>query len=412
MERSLDGKTCYGYSFPNESVRSYGPSMIFPARSSWSGWKWARLSICPNCNVGPLHRWCFKKPHPKYSFTTEGREETFFVNSSKELDYLDGFDPTSRQKVFRSACKLTGRMKATRLTTDVRQVVVWFVLNNSPEVDADIWIKVNGAVYFPSHYGGDAGSNLRIETGNASLRRAFRQNGQRPLTIGFDYARSSGKKFQLDMKSMQDSDRPGLSSRTKDDQDFLDEVRSEYQTARTCREGKGRKLTRWQRVSRGSIVVKEANAEAQETGFLDALKAGTQSTKIVRQCYGAIASTSNSQLPRFITNPHNNDTRSVDELARDRELAGEDNDVGDNNEEGDNQTSGWVTRLLGHMLFYILTTSAETLGEEYCDITQVGSMAAVIRNLLELRYLNGDCITEILTHKMEGTVFAPALEGM
>ncbi|GJW90430.1 hypothetical protein Tco_0167983 [Tanacetum coccineum] len=29
-------------------------------------------------------------------------------------------------------------MKATRLTTDVRQAVVWFVLNNSPEVDADI----------------------------------------------------------------------------------------------------------------------------------------------------------------------------------------------------------------------------------------------------------------------------------
>ncbi|GJW82683.1 hypothetical protein Tco_0155828 [Tanacetum coccineum] len=30
-------------------------------------------------------------------------------------------------------------------------------------------------------------SNQRIETENASLRRAFRQNGQRPLTIGFDY---------------------------------------------------------------------------------------------------------------------------------------------------------------------------------------------------------------------------------
>ncbi|GKC92641.1 hypothetical protein Tco_1158083 [Tanacetum coccineum] len=29
-------------------------------------------------------------------------------------------------------------MKATRLTTDVRQAVVWFVLNNSPEVDTDI----------------------------------------------------------------------------------------------------------------------------------------------------------------------------------------------------------------------------------------------------------------------------------
>ncbi|GKF90876.1 hypothetical protein Tco_0274577 [Tanacetum coccineum] len=53
-----------------------------------------------------------------------------------------------------------------------------------------------------------------------------------------------------------------------------------------------------------------------------------------------LASTSNSrpELPRFIINPHNNDTRSVDELARDRELAGEDNDVGDN-EEADSQQS-------------------------------------------------------------------------
>ncbi|GKE35379.1 hypothetical protein Tco_1454701 [Tanacetum coccineum] len=92
-------------------------------------------------------------------------------------------------------------------------------------------------------------SNLRIETGNASLRRAFRQNDQRPLTIGFDY--------------------------------------------------------------------------------------------------GDLASTSYSQpeLSRFITNPHNNDTRSVDELARDK--AGEDNDVREDNqqsggdysedEEGDNE---------------------------------------------------------------------------
>ncbi|GJT85634.1 subtilisin-like protease SBT4.3 [Tanacetum coccineum] len=51
-----------------------------------------------------------------------------------------------------------------------------------------------------------------------------------------------------------------------------------------------------------------------------------------------LASTSYSQpeLPRFITNPHNNDTRSVDELARDK--AGEDNDV-----MRDNQQSGVVT---------------------------------------------------------------------
>ncbi|GJY06437.1 hypothetical protein Tco_0373491 [Tanacetum coccineum] len=54
---------------------------------------------------------------------------------------------------------------------------------------------------------------------------------------------------------------------------------------------------------------------------------------------------SQPELPRFITNPHNNDTRSVDELARDK--AGEDNDVREDNqqsggdysedEEGDNE---------------------------------------------------------------------------
>ncbi|GJU31943.1 uncharacterized protein Tco_1175532 [Tanacetum coccineum] len=90
-----------------------------------------------------------------------------------------------------------------------------------PEVDADIlayrekspdnvetnfpaWFNHKMACVFPRSHGGDAGgspprrpnrpvpaqcesSNLRIETGNASLRRAFRQNDQRPLTIGFDY---------------------------------------------------------------------------------------------------------------------------------------------------------------------------------------------------------------------------------
>ncbi|GKB05420.1 hypothetical protein Tco_0833615 [Tanacetum coccineum] len=60
-----------------------------------------------------------------------------------------------------------------------------------------------------------------------------------------------------------------------------------------------------------------------------------------------LASTSNSQpeLSRFITKSHNNDTRSVDELARDK--TGEDNDVREDNqqsggdysedEEGDNE---------------------------------------------------------------------------
>ncbi|GJU31213.1 acidic leucine-rich nuclear phosphoprotein 32 family member A [Tanacetum coccineum] len=46
------------------------------------------------------------------------------------------------------------------------------------------------------------------------------------------------------------------------------------------------------------------------------------------------------ELPRFITNPHNNDTRSVDELARDK--AGEDNDVEEDEQQtgGDEQQSG------------------------------------------------------------------------
>ncbi|GJX77319.1 hypothetical protein Tco_0324130 [Tanacetum coccineum] len=55
----------------------------------------------------------------------------------------------------------------------------------------------------PRSHGGDAGgspprqpnrpvpaqcqsSSLRIETGNASLRKAFRHNNQQPLTLGFD----------------------------------------------------------------------------------------------------------------------------------------------------------------------------------------------------------------------------------
>ncbi|GJW66943.1 hypothetical protein Tco_0121367 [Tanacetum coccineum] len=63
--------------------------------------------------------------------------ETRFNRLGRNDDGLPEEEPNKFQ-VFRSACKLTGRMKATRLTTDVRQAVVWFVLNNSPEVDADI----------------------------------------------------------------------------------------------------------------------------------------------------------------------------------------------------------------------------------------------------------------------------------
>ncbi|GJW80610.1 uncharacterized protein Tco_0144585 [Tanacetum coccineum] len=349
--------------------------------------------------------------------------ETRFNRLGRNDDGLPEEEPNKFQ-VFRSACKLTGRMKATRLTTDVRQAVVWFVLNNSPEVDADILayrekspdnVETNFPAWFnhktnPSGWNvrfgtsfiielvaevesikmllhgsshqmlhsvnddnananeGNAeddvvthvlddddddvvvsdddevnpntnveemacvfprshGSNLRIETGNASLRRAFRQNGQRPLTIGFDYGdlgkessaaeaktvwgdrtkvqkghyedlietwrkthsnpetrefkTEKNQKRYLDMKSMQDQVRAGVASRTRHDQDTL---------------------------GYGVVRVQPQNlvGKGQEV-------------------------TGRPELPRFITNPHNNDTRSVDELARD--LAGEDNDMGEDEQQ-------------------------------------------------------------------------------
>ncbi|GJU89933.1 RNA-directed DNA polymerase, eukaryota [Tanacetum coccineum] len=77
------------------------------------------------------------------------------------------------------------------------------VVSDDDEVNPSTNVEEMACVY-PRSHGGDAGgtpprrpnrpvpaqcesSNQRIETGNASLRRAFRQNGQRPLTIGFDY---------------------------------------------------------------------------------------------------------------------------------------------------------------------------------------------------------------------------------
>ncbi|GJX16838.1 hypothetical protein Tco_0217670 [Tanacetum coccineum] len=63
--------------------------------------------------------------------------ETRFNRLGRNDDGLPEEGPDTFQ-VFRSVCKLTGRMKATRLTADVRQAVLWFVLNNSPEIDADI----------------------------------------------------------------------------------------------------------------------------------------------------------------------------------------------------------------------------------------------------------------------------------
>ncbi|GJT29683.1 hypothetical protein Tco_0909958 [Tanacetum coccineum] len=63
--------------------------------------------------------------------------ETRFNRLGRNDDGLPEEEP-DKFEVFRSVCKPTGRMKESRLTTDVMHAVVWFVLNNSPEVDADI----------------------------------------------------------------------------------------------------------------------------------------------------------------------------------------------------------------------------------------------------------------------------------
>ena len=79
--------------------------------------------------------------------------ETRFNRLGRNDDGLP--EQADKFQVFRSVCKLTGRMKDTRLTTDVRQAFVWFVLNNSPEVDADILAYreyVSSLLYFQKTY--------------------------------------------------------------------------------------------------------------------------------------------------------------------------------------------------------------------------------------------------------------------
>ncbi|GJW54609.1 RNA-directed DNA polymerase, eukaryota [Tanacetum coccineum] len=203
-------------------------------------------------------------------------------------------------------------------------------------------------------------NEYKVQKGHyEDLIETWRKTHSRPETGEFKTQKNL--KRYLDMKSMQDQVRAGVIP-YKTDQDILDEVVPS--TNRQNMSGKGRKLPGGGSTSRRrgpqafpdvisreemdrilrqrdqeAELLRKQTAEAQQRAYLAALKADAayQNSETM---YGAIASTSNSQLPRFITNPHNNDTRSVDELARDRELAGEDNDVGDNNEEGDNQQSG------------------------------------------------------------------------
>ncbi|GJV86393.1 reverse transcriptase domain-containing protein [Tanacetum coccineum] len=88
---------------------------------------------------GPLrYRWMF--PFERYM----KKLKNYIRNKAKpEGSIVEGYVAEEaltfyKFQVFQFVCKPTGRMKETRMTTDVMQEVVWFVLNNSPEVDADI----------------------------------------------------------------------------------------------------------------------------------------------------------------------------------------------------------------------------------------------------------------------------------
>ncbi|GJW93320.1 acidic leucine-rich nuclear phosphoprotein 32 family member A [Tanacetum coccineum] len=202
-------------------------------------------------------------------------------------------------------------------------------------------------------------NEYKVQKGHyEDLIETWRKTHSRPETGEFKTEKN--RKRYLDMKSMQDQVRAGVIP-YKTDQDILDEVVPS--TNRQNMSGKGRKLpgggsTSRRRgpqafpdaISREELdrilrqkdqeaeLLRKQTAEAQQRAYLAALKADAayQNSETM---YGAIA------LTRFITNPHNNDTRSVDELARDK--AGEDNDVREDNqqsggdysedEEGDNE---------------------------------------------------------------------------
>ncbi|GJT32929.1 acidic leucine-rich nuclear phosphoprotein 32 family member A [Tanacetum coccineum] len=176
-------------------------------------------------------------------------------------------------------------------------------------------------------------NEYKVQKGHyEDLIETWRKTHSRPETGEFKTEKN--RKRYLDMKSMQDQVRAGVIP-YKTDQDILDEVARSSGISRCQMLYVGRD---WEpdieaKRSNEAELLRKQTAEAQQRAYLAALKADAayQNSETM---YG------HSQLPRFITNPHNNDTRSVDELARDRELAGEDNDVGDNNEEGDNQQSG------------------------------------------------------------------------
>ncbi|GJR89311.1 Myc-type, basic helix-loop-helix domain-containing protein [Tanacetum coccineum] len=295
----------------------------------------------------------------------------------------------------------------------------------------------------PRSHGGDAGgspprqpnrpvpaqcqsSSLRIETGNASLRKAFRHNNQQPLTLGFDVDDLGTFHPIGDYASMLNSLMgetirplplaceweeipeafkahifPTLESYFNlaewyNNQDKVVVVQNVYTVGERVRLGlelKLRLLWRknknrikadhyakhtspdeaknhpppprvWGRTHDGGTkneLLRKQAEEAQQRAYLAALKADAadQQASVAYQntetMYGAVvyrptinsnlASSSNPQneLSRYITNPHMNDARSIEQLAQDN-ARGEDNNESasgedEEGEEGEQHSS-------------------------------------------------------------------------
>ncbi|GJW15435.1 acidic leucine-rich nuclear phosphoprotein 32 family member A [Tanacetum coccineum] len=298
---------------------------------------------------------------------------------------------------------------------------------------------------FPDNDGNEffsRGSMLRLETGNASLRKTFRENNKQPLQLGFDYAdlgtfhplgnfavasyfnlaewynnqdkvvvgsnvytvgervrlglelklrllwRKNKNRIKADHYTKHDSPDEAKNhpppprvwgDRTQDEWNELvdwwshpNRVSRSLQNAanrakNTILTHQGKKsfaqgrneykvekghyedlIETW-RKGHSSKKTGEFKTEQNKQRYLDMkamqgrIKAGIIPFKTDQEILDEVVPI--TELPRFITNPHNNDTRSVDELARDK--AGEDNDLREDNqqsggdysedEEGDNE---------------------------------------------------------------------------
>ncbi|GKD61337.1 hypothetical protein Tco_1298846 [Tanacetum coccineum] len=153
---------------------------------------------------------------------------------------------------------------------------------------------------------------------------------------------------RLDMKAMQDNVKAGLIP-FMTDQEILDEIVPSDN--RQNMSGMGRKLP-------GDIEAKEQEnellrkqaEEAQQRAYLAALKADSADQR-ASAAYQSLVINSNlassssliPELPRFITNPHMNDARSIEQLAQDN-ARGEDNNESasgedEEGEEGEQHSS-------------------------------------------------------------------------